>query len=253
MNTNLCAIELTNDIPFETFEKLLLKKADTFYLIDEDTVNDSILYNIISVLQSSNKKFCIRSRNVDVISDCKPDVIRVSNNWDNSEGVIDSIIDYGLENEVPIIFEIHAFSNNCLLGSLSWCSLYPSLTYEFFIQEFSFEEINKIFGKNKETFIRDNFFFRDIPNCFMSDYSINNKSIYIPDYTFSIKGFAKTNSFTFTNRFFKSKKCELCNQPCLGIYRNSKDLSKYITSISIERNIIQEDLTKKFLLKRGVK
>lgn len=249
MNSNICTICLSDDINFDIFGRLLLNKSNNFYIIDDCNVNNGVLYSIISILKDNNKKYCIRSRNVDVISDCIPDVIRVSNNWDNTDGVVDSIIEFGMDHNIPVIFEIHAFSNNCLVGSTEWYSIYPNITYEVFIQEFSYEEINRALSIKDNIFINKNVYFRDIPDCFLEKYNVK-KSIYLPDYLFSVRGLCKTYSITFANDFFKPINCKNCtnNKFCNGIRRESRDLSKHINPISTELNVNWEDLNKKLIL-----
>ena len=249
MNSRLCTINLDNNINFDMYSKILLNKADIFYILDESGVNDGTLYSILYILKENNKKYCIRSKNLDVITDCRPDAIRVSNNWDNSDGIIDSIIEFGQENNIPTIFEVHSFSNNCLLGSLEWYSLYPELTYEVFIQEFSFKEIDNVLKNKDNIFNNKNVYFRDIPICFAYKYNLK-RSNYLPDYIFSTKGLFKTYAITFANDFFKVNTCRSCSSfpYCNGIRRESKDLSKYVESTPLKLNLTQIDLNEKLMM-----
>ena len=49
MNSRLCTINLDNNINFDMYSKILLNKADIFYILDESGVNDGTLYSKIDI------------------------------------------------------------------------------------------------------------------------------------------------------------------------------------------------------------
>lgn len=228
-----CLIDLSIDVDFSKRIKSLLPFIDYVDIVArDDNPAEDLVYELVDIVRASNKKVILASKSLDLIKSISIDAIRIKNTWSSDTEPLDDYIDYCIQNNIKVIFEIHHIGNNFLKSFIDWQNDYPELRFEIFITEFPKNELKSFFDSPFSKNLK-NVYFRDLPLCLSYCNSIIPSYHFVPYELTSFSDTFNNSLLGFSQNYFKAPFCKNCNliSYCLGCPRKSCSFMKSVEDI----------------------